>query len=113
MTSPNNHLADIKVVGVGGGGVNAVNRMIEEGLMGSNSLRLTRTRRHCCFRTLTSNMTSAVKRPVAWVPEPTRKLAALPPKIPSQSWKKPFVVPTWYLSPLERAAGQVPGQLQW
>ena len=34
MTSPNNHLADIKVVGVGGGGVNAVNRMIEEGLKG-------------------------------------------------------------------------------
>lgn len=34
MTSPNNYLAVIKVVGVGGGGVNAVNRMIEEGLKG-------------------------------------------------------------------------------
>ncbi|MGP6172809.1 cell division protein FtsZ [Corynebacterium sp. A21] len=34
MTSPNNFLAVIKVVGVGGGGVNAVNRMIEEGLKG-------------------------------------------------------------------------------
>ena len=34
MTSPNNYLAKIKVVGVGGGGVNAVNRMIEEGLKG-------------------------------------------------------------------------------
>lgn len=34
MTSPSNNLADIKVVGVGGGGVNAVNRMIEEGLKG-------------------------------------------------------------------------------
>ncbi|AKK03517.1 cell division protein FtsZ [Corynebacterium epidermidicanis] len=34
MTSPNNYLAVIKVVGVGGGGVNAVNRMIEEGLQG-------------------------------------------------------------------------------
>lgn len=32
MTSSNNYLAVIKVVGVGGGGVNAVNRMIEEGL---------------------------------------------------------------------------------
>lgn len=31
---PQNHLAVIKVVGVGGGGVNAVNRMIEEGLKG-------------------------------------------------------------------------------
>ncbi len=29
MATPQNHLAVIKVVGVGGGGVNAVNRMIE------------------------------------------------------------------------------------
>lgn len=34
VTIPQNHLAVIKVVGVGGGGVNAVNRMIEEGLKG-------------------------------------------------------------------------------
>lgn len=34
MTAPQNHLAVIKVVGVGGGGVNAVNRMIEVGLKG-------------------------------------------------------------------------------
>ena len=34
MTSTDNYLAVIKVVGVGGGGVNAVNRMIEEGLKG-------------------------------------------------------------------------------
>lgn len=34
MTSSTNYLAVIKVVGVGGGGANAVNRMIEEGLKG-------------------------------------------------------------------------------
>lgn len=34
MTEPKNYLAVIKVVGVGGGGVNAVNRMIEDGLRG-------------------------------------------------------------------------------
>ena len=34
MTSPHNYLAVIKVVGIGGGGVNAVNRMIEQGLKG-------------------------------------------------------------------------------
>ncbi|HEX2902823.1 MAG TPA: cell division protein FtsZ [Jatrophihabitans sp.] len=34
MSSPHNYLAVIKVVGVGGGGVNAVNRMIEQGLKG-------------------------------------------------------------------------------
>ncbi|MGJ7451235.1 cell division protein FtsZ [Aquipuribacter sp. MA13-13] len=34
MAAPQNYLAVIKVVGVGGGGVNAVNRMIEVGLRG-------------------------------------------------------------------------------
>lgn len=34
MAAPQNYLAVIKVVGVGGGGVNAINRMIEVGLKG-------------------------------------------------------------------------------
>ena len=34
MAAPQNYLALIKVVGIGGGGVNAVNRMIEHGLKG-------------------------------------------------------------------------------
>ncbi len=34
METPQNYLAVIKVVGIGGGGVNAVNRMIEAGLRG-------------------------------------------------------------------------------
>ena len=33
-SAPQNYLAVIKVVGVGGGGVNAVNRMIQEGIQG-------------------------------------------------------------------------------
>ena len=32
--NPQNYLAVIKVVGIGGGGVNAVNRMIDAGLKG-------------------------------------------------------------------------------
>jgi cell division protein FtsZ len=34
VAAPQNYLAVIKVVGIGGGGVNAVNRMIDEGLRG-------------------------------------------------------------------------------
>src|SRR5436309_3426088 len=34
MTAPHNYLGVIKVVGIGGGGVNAVNRMIDAGLKG-------------------------------------------------------------------------------
>ena len=40
MTNPGNHLAIIKVVGVGGGGVNAVNRMIDEKLQGVEFLAI-------------------------------------------------------------------------
>ncbi len=45
MTPPHNYLAVIKVVGIGGGGVNAVNRMIEVGLKGLSSSRLILMRR--------------------------------------------------------------------
>lgn len=34
VAAPQNYLAVIKVVGIGGGGVNAINRMIEVGLKG-------------------------------------------------------------------------------
>ncbi len=34
MVAPQNYLAQIKVVGIGGGGVNAINRMIEVGIKG-------------------------------------------------------------------------------
>ena len=34
MQAPQNYLAVIKVVGIGGGGVNAVNRLMEQGLRG-------------------------------------------------------------------------------
>ena len=34
VKEPANYLAVIKVVGVGGGGVNAINRMIDAGLRG-------------------------------------------------------------------------------
>lgn len=39
-TNQNNYLANIKVVGIGGGGVNAVNRMIEIGLRGVEFLAI-------------------------------------------------------------------------
>ena len=40
MSAPQNYLAVIKVVGIGGGGVNAVNRMIELGLRGEEFIAI-------------------------------------------------------------------------
>lgn len=42
-------LAQIKVIGVGGGGSNAVNRMIENGVQGVNLLRLIQTPKRCIW----------------------------------------------------------------
>ena len=39
--APQNYLAVIKVIGVGGGGVNAVNRMIDAGLKGVEFIAVT------------------------------------------------------------------------
>ncbi|MCJ7584105.1 MAG: hypothetical protein MUO30_04985 [Anaerolineales bacterium] len=41
--------ARIKVIGVGGGGSNAVNRMIDEGIQGVEFIAVTPTRRRCSF----------------------------------------------------------------
>src|SRR5207248_10750799 len=40
VAAPQNYLALIKVVGIGGGGVNAVNRMIEAGLKGAEFIAI-------------------------------------------------------------------------
>ncbi len=40
MTAPQNYITAIKVVGVGGGGVNAVNRMIDVGLRGAEFIAI-------------------------------------------------------------------------
>ena len=46
MASPQNYLAVIKVVGVGGGGVNAINRMIDVGLKGVEFIAINTDAQH-------------------------------------------------------------------
>ncbi len=46
MASPQNYLAVIKVVGIGGGGVNAVNRMIDVGLKGVEFIAINTDAQH-------------------------------------------------------------------
>ena len=46
MASPQNYLAVIKVVGIGGGGVNAVNRMVEVGLKGVEFIAINTDAQH-------------------------------------------------------------------
>ncbi len=46
MASPQNYLAVIKVVGIGGGGVNAINRMIDVGLKGVEFIAINTDEQH-------------------------------------------------------------------
>ena len=46
MASPQNYLAIIKVVGIGGGGVNAINRMIDVGLKGVEFIAINTDAQH-------------------------------------------------------------------
>ena len=46
MASPQNYLAVIKVVGIGGGGVNAINRMIDLGLKGVEFIAINTDAQH-------------------------------------------------------------------
>ena len=50
MASPQNYLAVIKVVGIGGGGVNAVNRMIDVGLKGVEFIAINTDAQHLLMR---------------------------------------------------------------
>ena len=68
MISSNNNLADIKVVGVGGGGVNAVNRMIEEGLKGVQFVAINTDSQALISPMQTPSSTLAVRPPAASVP---------------------------------------------
>jgi cell division GTPase FtsZ len=68
-----NYLAVIKVVGVGGGGTNAVNRMVDAGLSGVEFIAVN-TDAHA---TPTSRSTSARPRPAGSAPARIRRSVLL------------------------------------
>ena len=70
-----NYLAVIKVVGVGGGGTNAVNRMVEAGLTGVEFIAVNTDAQALLTATPTSRSTSARRRPGASAPAPTPRSA--------------------------------------
>lgn len=70
--TPHNYLAVIKVVGIGGGGVNAVNRMIEQGLKGVEFIAINTDAQALLMSDADVKLTSAATRPAAWAPARTR-----------------------------------------
>ena len=102
--APQNYLAVIKVVGVGGGGVNAVNRMIDAGLKGVEFIAVNTDAQALLMsdadvkldigRDLTrGSAPGAIPR---WAGRPPRRTTTR-----STRWSR---APTWCSSPPARAA---------
>ena len=108
MTTNHNYLAVIKVVGVGGGGVNAVNRMIELGLRGVEFIAINTDAQALLLsdadvkldvgRELTRGLGAGAD------PEVGRRAAE---DMPKRS-RKPSRVPTWSSSRPARAVAPAP-----
>ena len=101
----NDNLAVIKVVGVGGGGTNAVNRMVEAGIKGVEFIAVN-TDRQALLLSI-----SAKKLPVVWAQVPTPRLAVRQQRNPVPRFAKLLPMPIWFSLPQVKAAAPVPVQL--
>lgn len=95
MTPPHNYLAVIKVVGIGGGGVNAVNRMIEQGLKGVEFIAVNTDAQALLMSDADVKLDVGRELTVASAPVPTRKWVARQPKITRTRSKRSSRAPTW------------------
>jgi hypothetical protein len=114
VAAPQNYLAVIKVVGIGGGGVNAVNRMIEVGLKGVEFIAINTDAQALLMsdadvkldvgRELTRGL-GAGRRP---------RSAGRRPRTTARRSRRCSRAPTWSSSPRARAAAPAPaGARSW
>jgi hypothetical protein len=104
VASPQNYLAVIKVVGIGGGGVNAINRMIDVGLKGVEFIAINTDAQHLLMSDADVKLDIGRKS--------TRGLGAgaAPEKVAKQhlitlmKLKKFYAVQTWSLLPQVKVA---------
>ena len=95
----NDNLAVIKVVGVGGGGTNAVNRMVEAGIKGVEFIAVNTDRQ--------ALLLSDADKTIHIGEEITRGLGAGA----NPRFAKLLPMPTWFSLPQVKAAALVPVQL--
>ena len=88
--------AQIKVVGVGGGGSNAVNRMIEAGLKGVEFIAIN-TDAQALYLSADNRIQIGEKLTKGWVPEQIQILVREQQKKVEMLFLKQSKVPIWYL----------------
>lgn len=95
MAAPQNYLAVIKVVGIGGGGVNAINRMIEVGLKGVEFIAINTDAQALLMSDADVKLDVGRELTGGSEPAPTPMSAARPPRTTARRSKRYSRVPTW------------------
>jgi cell division GTPase FtsZ len=108
MSQNQNYLAVIKVVGVGGGGVNAVNRMIELGLRGVEFIAVNTDAQALLMSDadVKLDVGRELTRGLGAGADP--EVGAAPPRTTRRRSRRPSRAPTWSSSPRARAAAPAP-----
>ncbi len=95
MAAPQNYLAVIKVIGVGGGGVNAINRMIEVGLKGVEFIAINTDAQALLMSDADVKLDVGRELTRDSAPAPTRTSAARPPRTTPRRSRRSSRGPTW------------------
>ncbi len=112
--NPQNYLAVIKVVGIGGGGVNAVNRMIDAGLKGVEFIAVNTDAQALLMSD--ADVKLDIGRELTRGPRRRQRPRGRPPggrgRTATRS-KRSSRAPTWCSSPPARAAAPAPAARRW
>ena len=95
MAAPQNYLAVIKVVGIGGGGVNAINRMIEVGLKGVEFIAINTDAQALLMSDADVKLDIGRELTRDSAPAPTPTSGARQPRITPRRSKRSSRAPTW------------------
>lgn len=113
MTPPHNYLAVIKVVGIGGGGVNAVNRMIEQGLKGVEFIAINTDAQALLMSDADVKLDVGRDSTRGLGAGATQRSDAEPPKTPRMKSRSCYAAPTWCSSPPAKVVAPAPAVRPW
>ena len=113
MSQNQNYLAVIKVVGVGGGGVNAVNRMIDLGLRGVEFIAINTDAQALLMSDADVKLDVGRELTRVSAQAPTPRSVAVPRRITPRRSRKRCGAPTWSSSPQARVAAPAQAVRRW
>lgn len=105
--------AVIKVIGVGGGGGNAVEHMVRERIEGVEFFAVNTDAQALRKTAVGQTIQTAAASPKVWAPAPTRKSGVIRRKRTAKRCARRLKAPIWCLSPRAWAAARVRARRRW